>query len=89
MPERDRLRATLKKTGIETGFQCPLPLHKQLAYSGSDHTSEDFPVNSGLSGTMLSLPLSTGISRTEIGRGVDAPPGALELIHPEASVTWG
>ena len=89
MPERNRLRAALKKTGIETGIHHPLPLHQQPAYSRSGHAPEDFLVISALSKRILSLPSFPGISQTEIERAVDPPPEALELIHPEVSVTLG
>ena len=71
VPDRDRVQAALKRTGVETGIHYPIPLHEQPAYARLGHRPEDFPVSHRLGPTILSLPMYPELSRAQVEYVVD------------------
>jgi dTDP-4-amino-4,6-dideoxygalactose transaminase len=65
-PERDALRAFLQARGIETGLHYPVPLHRQPCFAGLRLDRDSFPVSDRYAGECLSLPLFTGMERSQL-----------------------
>lgn len=65
---RDALRESLSRTGIECGLHYPTPLHLQAAYRFLGYQKGDFPVTEELTKRILSLPMYPGISTEAIER---------------------
>lgn len=55
--DRERVRATLKEQGIDTGVHYPTALPNLLAYKHLGHTPADFPVASAYESELMSLPM--------------------------------
>lgn len=64
--ERDRVQASLKAAGIETGVHYPIPLHEQPAYARLGHKPEDFPISHALGPRILSLPMYAELTDEQI-----------------------
>jgi UDP-2-acetamido-2-deoxy-ribo-hexuluronate aminotransferase len=67
---RDALRAALTERGIPTMVYYPVPLHKQAAYVSYAHNL--LPVSDLLSHVVLSLPMHTEMTESEISFITDA-----------------
>lgn len=70
--ERDRVQASLKAQGIETGIHYPIPLHQQPAYAHLGYQPHDFPTSAYLGPRILSLPMFPEISAEQIAAVVAA-----------------
>jgi dTDP-4-amino-4,6-dideoxygalactose transaminase len=79
VPERDRVQASLKAQGIETGIHYPIPLHQQPAYAHLGHQPEDFPISAALGPRILSLPMYPEITGEQITAVVTALRQALNV----------
>jgi dTDP-4-amino-4,6-dideoxygalactose transaminase len=66
VPERDRVHASLKAEGIDTGIHYPIPLHQQPAYAHMGHMADDFPISASLGPCILSLPMFAEITPEQI-----------------------
>ncbi|WP_348266532.1 DegT/DnrJ/EryC1/StrS family aminotransferase [Edaphobacter paludis] len=65
---RDALRESLSRAGIESGLHYPNPLHLQEAYRSLGYERGDFPVTETLTTRILSLPMYPGIESEAIER---------------------
>jgi len=63
--QRDRLRAYLKKVGIDTLIHYPIPPHLSGAYRGQ-YTKSNFLITEKMADTILSLPLHPFISEEDV-----------------------
>ncbi|MDW7760895.1 MAG: DegT/DnrJ/EryC1/StrS family aminotransferase [Acidobacteriota bacterium] len=61
---RDELQKYLANNGIQTQIHYPIPPHKQMAYKNSNKLS--FPITEEIHREVLSLPISSTLSREEI-----------------------
>jgi dTDP-4-amino-4,6-dideoxygalactose transaminase len=66
--ERDRLRAHLRKAGVETGLHYPRPLHLQPALARFAGDRKTFPIAERYAQECLSLPLFDGMTETQLDR---------------------
>ncbi len=66
LDNRDAVRKKLTELGIPTAVHYPLPLPKQLAFSGLPDYSKKFEVSELLSETVLSLPMHGMITDEEV-----------------------
>lgn len=66
--DRDALRESLSRAGIESGLHYPNPLHFQEAYRSLGYEKGDFPVTENLTKRILSLPMYPGIEPEAIAR---------------------
>jgi dTDP-4-amino-4,6-dideoxygalactose transaminase len=64
---RDRLRATLRATGIETGIHYPRPVHLQPAFADLGYRQYDFPIAEGVCDRTLSLPMFAEMTKQQVG----------------------
>jgi dTDP-4-amino-4,6-dideoxygalactose transaminase len=71
VPNRDALRAELRKSGIGTAIHYPKPLPLLQAYARLCHRAEQFPVAVRNSGQFLTLPLYPELPDEEIRRICD------------------
>jgi len=63
---RDELKAFLEKNEIPTMIYYPVPLHLQKAYQRSGFGVGSFPVTEQLSKSVLSLPIHTEMTKTQL-----------------------
>jgi len=63
---RAKLRNYLDEAGICSMVYYPCPLHTQPAFKYLGNKLGDFPVSETLSGTVLSLPMHTELTQTEV-----------------------
>jgi len=68
---RDELQQALGRRGIETAVHYPRPLHRQPTFRGLGR-DKDFPVSTRLAQTVLSLPVHSRLSRTDLERIIKA-----------------
>ena len=64
--ERDRLRESLARQGIETGIHYPVPIHLQPAYHYLGYRKGDFPVAEKIADEILSLPMFPELQEDQI-----------------------
>ncbi|MBI2035424.1 MAG: DegT/DnrJ/EryC1/StrS family aminotransferase [Candidatus Liptonbacteria bacterium] len=64
--ERDRLQASLKESGIESGIHYPIPLHLQGAYARLGHKRWAFPVAERVAERIISLPMFPELTAEEV-----------------------
>lgn len=64
--DRNRLRECLENEGIPSMVYYPVPLHMQKAYSHLGYRADDFPVTTGLTNEVLSLPMHTELEREQL-----------------------
>ena len=69
---RERVRATLREAGIETGIHYPIPAHEQPAYRHLGIRPDDLPVTHRVSKMILSLPMFPQLTREQAERVVEA-----------------
>ncbi|TNJ43584.1 DegT/DnrJ/EryC1/StrS family aminotransferase [Tamlana fucoidanivorans] len=62
--DRNKLKETLLKEGIETAIHYPIPIHKQKAYSEFSNLS--LPITEQIHKEVLSIPLNPILSEDEI-----------------------
>lgn len=70
--ERDDLRASLARAGIETGIHYPIPPHRQEAFAGSAAARAQLPVSDRLAAEVLSLPMGPHVSEPDARRVIAA-----------------
>ena len=70
--DRDGLMAHLAERGVETKIHYPVLLHLQPAASSLGYKAGDFPVAERIVARMVSLPIYSKMTDTDIGRVVDA-----------------
>lgn len=63
---RDQIRKSLLKVGIQTGIHYPVPLHLQKAYQNLGYKKGDFPIAEQCAKEILSLPMFSELSQKEI-----------------------
>jgi len=64
--DRDRLREFLKDRGIGTEIYYPLSLHQQPCFADLGYAAGDFPVSEELAGTVLALPIHSGLREEQM-----------------------
>jgi dTDP-4-amino-4,6-dideoxygalactose transaminase len=64
--DRDRLRDTLGKQGIQTGVHYPIPVHLQEAHADLGYHAGDFPVAEQVAREVLSLPIFPEMTRAQV-----------------------
>jgi len=65
VPERDKIKESLKVAGIPTMIYYPSPLHLQKGYSYLGYQPGDFPVAEKLCNEVLALPMHTELMHEE------------------------
>jgi len=70
--QRDRLRARLLETGVETLIHYPRPPHLQGAYAGHGFRAGMFPLAEKLAAEVLSLPIGWSLDIAAVAQAVDA-----------------
>lgn len=69
---RDELEKYLQELGIGTNKHYPIPMHMQQAYADLNIPKGALPIAEEISSTVLSIPMSYGMTEEEIGYVVDA-----------------
>jgi len=64
--DRDGLRETLTKEGIQTGIHYPIPVHLQPAHEDLGYHAGDFPVAEAAAREVLSLPIYPEMNREQV-----------------------
>ena len=64
--DRDKLRDKLNENGIPSMVYYPIPLHLQKVFSFCGWKKDDFPIAESLSDSVLSLPMHTELTRSQI-----------------------
>jgi dTDP-4-amino-4,6-dideoxygalactose transaminase len=64
--DRDGLRDTLAREGIQTGIHYPIPVHLQPAHADLGHRVGDFPVAESVASEVLSLPMFPEMTRQQV-----------------------
>ena len=77
LDDRDRVRSSLDRAGVQTGLHYPVPLHLQRAYASLGHRSGDFPVSERVANHGLSLPMFPHLNETQVDTVVAVLRGAL------------
>jgi dTDP-4-amino-4,6-dideoxygalactose transaminase len=75
-PKRDEMAAALADAGVGSNVYFPLPLHLQPCFADLGYGRGDLPAAERASGEVLSLPVFSGITRSEVDGVVDAVNGA-------------
>ncbi|HEU4369335.1 MAG TPA: DegT/DnrJ/EryC1/StrS family aminotransferase [Methylomirabilota bacterium] len=75
--DRDRVRQTLARHGIETGVHYPVPLHLQPAFRELGYAEGAFPAAEAAAREVLSLPLYPQLDGATVHRVCDALEAAL------------
>lgn len=70
--QRDELRDSLARRGIQTLIHYPLPVHLQPAYSHLGYLPNSLPVTERIAREILSLPLFVGLDSSAIALVVDS-----------------
>ena len=65
-PDRNKLRAFLADSGVETKVNYPIPLHLQPAARDLGYKKGDYPVTEELADTILSLPLYSELGNDQV-----------------------
>ena len=64
--DRDALQRGLQAAGIQTAVHYPLPIHLMPAYADARYKAGDFPVAEACANTVLSLPLHSHLSASQV-----------------------
>ncbi len=64
--DRDALQKGLQGAGIQTAVHYPLPIHLMPAYADARYKAGDFPVAEACANTVLSLPLHSHLSASQV-----------------------
>jgi dTDP-4-amino-4,6-dideoxygalactose transaminase len=64
--DRDALQKGLQAAGIQTAVHYPLPIHLMPAYADARYKAGDFPVAEACANTVLSLPLHSHVSASQV-----------------------
>jgi dTDP-4-amino-4,6-dideoxygalactose transaminase len=64
--DRDALQTGLQAAGIQTAVHYPLPIHLMPAYADARYKAGDFPVAEACANTVLSLPLHSHLSASQV-----------------------
>jgi len=64
--DRDGLRETLTKEGIQTGIHYPIPVHLQPAHEDLGYHAGNFPVAEAAAREVLSLPIYPEMNREQV-----------------------
>jgi dTDP-4-amino-4,6-dideoxygalactose transaminase len=64
--DRDGLQKGLQAAGIQTAVHYPLPIHLMPAYADARYKAGDFPVAEACANTVLSLPLHSHLSASQV-----------------------
>lgn len=70
--KRDELETYLNEKGIGTNKHYPIPMHLQGAYADLNIPKGALPIAEEISSTILSIPMSYGMSEEEIDYVIDA-----------------
>jgi dTDP-4-amino-4,6-dideoxygalactose transaminase len=70
-PQRDLLQEYLKHQGVGTLIHYPLPPHLQKAYAELGYQAGRFPISEQMANTVLSLPMSSHLSESNIRQVVE------------------
>jgi dTDP-4-amino-4,6-dideoxygalactose transaminase len=60
------LQTGLQAAGIQTAVHYPLPIHLMPAYADARYKAGDFPVAEACANTVLSLPLHSHLSASQV-----------------------
>lgn len=71
-PDRETLRASLGKAGIETLVHYPTPPHLQVAYAGLGYSRGALPIAERMAETLVSLPIGPAMTDLQIDRVIVA-----------------
>ncbi len=66
VPDRDRVREELTKTGVQTGVHYPIPIHLLEAFAFLGVPKGAMPVSEAASDDMISLPIDPMITDDEV-----------------------
>ncbi len=69
--KRDELLKYLNDNGVQAGIHYPIPIYSLKAYSDLGQTGSDFPVTERLSREILSLPMYSELTGTQIRKVKD------------------
>lgn len=64
---RDAVRESMQKAGIQTGVHYPIPVHLQPAYADLGYAAGDFPVSEAVAAEVLSLPMYPELTTEQVG----------------------
>jgi dTDP-4-amino-4,6-dideoxygalactose transaminase len=64
--DRDALQKGLQAAGIQSAVHYPLPIHLMPAYADARYKAGDFPVAEACANTVLSLPLHSHVSPSQV-----------------------
>jgi dTDP-4-amino-4,6-dideoxygalactose transaminase len=64
--DRDAMQKGLQAAGIQTAVHYPLPIHLMPAYADARYKAGDFPVAEACANTVLSLPLHSHVSASQV-----------------------
>ncbi len=65
VPDRDEVRAQMRRRGIDCGVHYPVPVHLQPAYRDPDFPAGSLPVTEAICANTLSLPLYPELSEAQ------------------------
>ena len=78
--QRERVAATLRERGIESGIHYPIPLHLQPAYADLGLHPGSFPRTERSAGRVLSLPMFPELTPEQIELVADALASSRPLV---------
>ncbi|MGD0131859.1 MAG: DegT/DnrJ/EryC1/StrS family aminotransferase [Bryobacteraceae bacterium] len=64
--DRDAMQKGLQAAGIQTAVHYPLPIYLMPAYADARYKAGDFPVAEACANTVLSLPLHSNLSASQV-----------------------
>ena len=85
--DRERVQASLREHGIQTGIHYPIPIHRQPAYLDLGYPVGTFPVTERYSDEILSLPMYPELGADAIERVARALGDAVSGNQVELTAT--